>query len=118
MNRILLPICLLLSSCIGHNNPCDSTTGNQVCITIINQSGHRIIEISLVHERGRVELGSIPANSSISTIFESPGENSYVITAVLDHGDTLKSPGTYTEGGYKLTEIVTQQEIKTKFDRY
>ena len=87
-------------------------------MTVLNQSGHSAKFLSLKHERGNVEIGAILNNSEVSVVFESPGENSYILTAILDNGDTLKSNGTYSEGGYRLTEVITSKSIRTKFDKY
>lgn len=85
---------------------------------VMNESGQEAKTLWLEHEGGKEEFGPIAKNDSKSVAFESAGENSYTITAVLENGDTLRSKGTYTEGGYKLIEVMSATEIKTKFEKY
>lgn len=95
---------------------CINVSINDVCVTIINHSGKAIKKIILKHEKGSINIDPIDINSQASVTFRSPGENSYILTAILINGDTLVSNGSYVEGGYKSTETITSESISTRHD--
>lgn len=117
-NKILTAVILsLLFSCKNKDeNACDNMTSENVCVIIINQSGHNTKILTLKDEQGIKDIGPLTNNSKTSLMYKSAGENSYIITAILDNGDTIKSKGNYTEGGYSMTEIITKDSIKTKYN--
>jgi|SRR5688572_962298 len=120
MNRILVIILLfsvLFGSC-NSNDTCDNMTLDHVCVKLINQSGQNIKLLTLTHEQGQISIDELANNSQTSLKFNSPGENEYNILVIFEDGDSLMSPGTYTEGGYSITELISPDSIQTKYHKY
>ncbi|MBK8369694.1 MAG: hypothetical protein IPL10_20605 [Bacteroidetes bacterium] len=113
--KILTYIIFILFISCNSDDKCGNITEREVCVTIFNKSGQRIRHLTLTNEKGFNDVGVLKNNSQTSIKYASGGEDSYTIIAVLDNGDTLKSNGTYTEGGWKMNEIVTKDSIKTKY---
>ena len=119
----LLLVWMIFFSCNTKDNPsgndkCYGLTNKTVCVTIINQSGHSTKKIILRHEKGMEEIAPLADNAKTTIVFNSPGENAYVLTVIFDNDDTLKSGGNYTEGGYRLTEVISKDSIQTHYDNF
>ena len=89
-------------------------TKDDVCVTIINQSGQETKSLMLSHEKNTINIANLTNGSSTSVVFRSPGENVYNITAILNSGDTLVSREKYIEGGYREGEVITKDSIRTQ----
>lgn len=114
-----IPILVILFISCSSSDTCDSMTKDDVCVTIINKSGRDTKTLTLQQSSGhKSDLGILKNNSQTSTVYKSAGEDAYVLVAVLDNGDTIKSHEHYTEGGWKMTEILTTDSIRHKYRAY
>jgi hypothetical protein len=118
MKRVLVFIILTIiylpfSSCKDESNSCQYLKKGDVCVNLINRSGHNIKLLTLTHERGKNEITNLAYDKVANITFNSPGESSYTITVVFDDGKIIKSNGAYIEGGYKMTEIINRDNIKS-----
>ena len=117
--RTFIPILFILFYSCGSSDNCDRMTKDDVCVTIINKSGHDTKTLTLQQSNGnKSDLGILKNNSQTSTVYKSAGEDTYVLVAVLVNGDTIKSHEHYTEGGWKMTEILTSDSIRHKHRDY
>ena len=112
---LLLIICFqLIISCNEKNTTCENLAKGDVCVIIKNRSGKMIESLELEHERGFKRIININDDENVNISFNSPGENSYTLTATFEDGTKIKSTGAYIEGGYKMTEIIHSDKIETK----
>jgi len=91
-------------------------TSKNVCITVSNQSGRNAKTVSIIDGRSRTEMGAMANNSTSSILINSSGENSYVLLAVLENGDSIRSLESYIEGGYRMKELIKADSIVTRYE--
>lgn len=110
--------CQLFISCREKNTSCEYLAKGDICVILKNRSGKNIKSLELKHERGKNEIINLANNENANISFNSPGESSYTITASFEDGKVVKSTGTYIEGGYKMTEIIHNDEIESKISTF
>lgn len=91
----------------------ESVQPNYVYVTVVNKSEHLIKSILLKHEKGNIEIQKIVKNEKVTLIFKNGGESTYRINATLDNDSTLISNEMYVEGGYRTTETIFNDYIKS-----
>jgi len=89
-----------------------------VRVTVDNKSGQNIKTLTLKHENGSIEMKNLSENENVNLIFKNGGENSYRIFAMLDNDSIVSSRGNYVEAGYRTTEIIFADRVKTENDKY
>lgn len=89
-----------------------------VRVFVKNLSGQNIRNLTLKHESGSIEMKNFSKSDSADFIFKNKGENSYRVIATLDDGSNVASRGNYVEAGYRTTETVYRDSIKTGVDTY
>lgn len=89
-----------------------------VRVTVDNKSGQNIKTLTLKHESGSIEMENLSDKESVNLIFKNGGENSYRIIAKLDNDSIVSSRGNYVEAGYRTTEIIFADRVKTENDKY
>ncbi len=112
---IAIIINFFLLSC---SKKCGSFSREYVCVTISNQSGYKIEKLIVRNQYSDELLTGIENASQKSLLIRNPGEGSYSITAVFENGLRVTRKETYVEGGYSVTEVVTQEVIKTEHSTY
>ena len=111
---VLSLLFFLIYACKSEGNACKYLEKDDVCIKIINKSGEEIKHLSVNYERGKKEIFNLNNNEKAFISINSPGEGSYMLVAVFENGDIVKSKDTYVEAGYKMTEIIHRKKIETK----
>jgi len=110
-----LTLGLLIGFCATNYLVTGTVPTGYVCVTVKNESGHLIKSIFLKHALGSIEMKNISINESANITFKNGGENSYCIVATFDNDSTLKSAApVYVEAGYKTTETIFNDHIKTE----
>lgn len=112
---VLIINCLVFFSCKEANTSCENLVKDDVCVVLKNRSGRNIKLLELKYGRGKKEIRNLADNENANISFNSPGESSYSLNVIFEDGCTLKSGGTYIEGGYKITEVIHRDRIETKF---
>jgi len=119
MKRLFYIIILLTLTGIvacDRKEKCDCTRDN-VCVTIINKTDQPVKMVRLLtHGMSKVESGLLSTDAKTCLSFNSPGENSFKLTATLINGDTIGSTEVYSEGGYKFIGTLTNDTIKLQYD--
>ena len=120
MNRITVISILLFSifsiiSCNNSNTTCKYLAKGDVCIILKNRSGKLIKSLELKHSKIPYKIENFENNQNANISYNSPGESSYLVTVIFENGKTIKSKGSYTEGGYTMTEIIHKDKIETKY---
>lgn len=95
----------------------ETISPDYVRVTIINESGKTIKKVKLEHENGTYEITKLQDKNETKVIFRNAGEGSYKVTANFENDSTISSKGAYIEGGYRMTETITNTEIKTTYDK-
>jgi hypothetical protein len=91
---------------------CDCSNNN-VCISFTNSSGQPLQTLSLLsHGVNKTTIQQLALNDKPCLSFNSSGENTFSLTAILKNGKPIKSSEVYCEGGYKFTATATESEIK------
>ncbi len=106
---------LLIFSCNNSNTTCEYLAKGDVCVILKNRSGKLIKSVELKHNKKPYKIENLENNQNTNISYNSPGESSYQITVIFADGKIIKSNGSYTEGGYTLTEIIHKNKIETKF---
>ena len=87
-----------------------------VCVTIKNESGQHIKSIVLKRNSlNSIESNSLEDKAELSLTFKNGGEGTYSIVATFDNDSILKSQENYVEGGYKATETIFNDHVKTEY---
>ena len=89
-----------------------------VRVFVKNLSGQNIKNLTLVEEGGSIEMRNFSKSDSADLIFKNEGENSYKVIATFDDGSKITSRGNYVEAGYRTTETIYRDSIKTGLDMY
>jgi hypothetical protein len=93
-------------------------TKEQVMVTFKNESGQQVKQVTLTHENGSIKRDMINAGDEAIILFHSPGENAYHTEILLANGAILTSRGMYIEGGYRMTETIYDDSVKTEYNFY
>lgn len=86
-----------------------------VTVQLKNVSDQKIKAVQLEHEHGSLTAATIGPGDSRLVRFYSPAESSYSIKVVFADGRTLSGGGGYVEAGYKITEVISDDKIKTNY---
>jgi len=89
-----------------------------VRVFVKNLSGQNIKNLTLLQEGGSIEMKNFSKSDSADLIFKNEGENSYKIIATFDDDLKISSRGNYVEAGYRTTETIYRDSIKTGLDTY
>jgi hypothetical protein len=84
-----------------------------VCVTVRNESGQHIKSVLLKSNAGSIETKSLNNKEEVNLIYKNGGEGTYFIVSTFDNDSTLSSKAMYVEGGYKTTEIIFNDHIKS-----
>ena len=87
-----------------------------VYLSISNQSTKPIRLLTLNHAHGTSTLENIPINEKRYLKFYAGGETTYSLTVEFSDGTKIDSGGRYVEGGYKMTELISDKAITSKLD--
>ncbi len=116
--KIIIILFILLTACKREKNACSYLKKGEVCIKIINESGYKIKLLELKYESGIKNIVNIKNGDEEYTSIYCPGEGSYTIKAVFGDNKIVKSNGTYIEGGYRMTESIHRDNIKSVWNEY
>jgi hypothetical protein len=116
--KIIIILFILLTACKSEKNACSYLKKGEVCIKIINESGYKIKLLELKYESEKKYIVNIKNGDQEYTSIYCPGEGSYTIKAVFGDNKIVKSNGTYIEGGYRMTEIIQRDNIKSVWNEY
>jgi len=116
--KIIIILFILLTACKREKNACSYLKKGEVCIKIINESGYKIKPLELKYESGIKNIVNIKNGDEEYTSIYCPGEGSYTIKAVFGDNKIVKSNGTYIEGGYRMTESIHRDNIKSVWNEY
>jgi hypothetical protein len=105
----------LILSCNNSNTTCENLAKGDVCIIVKNRSGKLIKSVELKHSNKPHIIENLENNQNANISFNSPSESSYQLAVIFGDGRVIKSNGSYTEGGYTVTEIIHENKIETKF---
>ena len=89
-----------------------------VRVFVKNLSGQNIKNLTLLQEGGSIEMKNFSMKDSADLIFKNEGENSYKVIATFDNGSQVSSRGNYVEPGYRTSETIYRDSIKTGLDNY
>lgn len=89
-----------------------------VRVHVKNLSGQNIKNLTLIEEGGSIEIKNFSNSDSADLIFRNKGENSYKVIATFNDGSKITSRGNYVEAGYRTTETIYRDRIKTALDTY
>lgn len=106
---------LLIFSCNNSNTTCENLANYDVCVIVKNRSGKLIKSMELKHIKKTYKIENLENNQNANISYYSPGESSYQIIVIFENGKRIKSNGSYTEGGYSMTEIINENKIETNF---
>jgi hypothetical protein len=113
---ILILLTLLGIVACNSEEKCDCSR-ERVCITIINSTGQPIKNVRLLtHGISKEASGLIETDDKTCFSFNSPGENSFNLTAILNNGETVISTEVYSEGGYKFIGTISNDTIKIEYN--
>jgi len=118
MKRVFTILLLTLAGIVACDSEekCDCSREN-VCITIINATGQPIKTVRLLtHGISKVASGQLATDDKTCLSFNSPGENSFNLTAILNNEDTITSTEVYSEGGYKFIGTITNDTMKIEYN--
>ena len=116
INILILFLSILsIFSCNNSNTTCEYLAEGDVCVILKNRSGKLIKSLELKHSKKPYKIENLENNQNANISYNSPGESSYQIVIIFEDGKTMKSNGSYTEGGYRMTEIIHEDKIETKF---
>jgi uncharacterized protein YneF (UPF0154 family) len=126
MSKIIIGVSILFGIIIGFfasqlitkSFLAETIPEGYVRVTVDNKSGQKIKTLTLKHERGSLEMKNLANQESVNLIFKNGGENSYHIIANFDNDSIVSSKENYVEGGYRTTEIIFADRIKTENDKY
>jgi hypothetical protein len=107
----------LILCCNNSNTTCENLAKGDVCIVVKNRSGKLIKSVELKHSKKRYKIENLENNQNANISYNSPSESSYQIAVIFEDGRVIKSNGSYTEGGYTVTEIIHENKIETKFGK-
>lgn len=116
-----LKIIIVLIICVSAGFVIGGRYGYRHCgviVTLINASGQNIKSIRLTHERGISILEDLKKGRSKMIKFLPEGENSYSLDVEFENGKTIKGGAGYVEPGYKITETITEKDIKPEYRIY
>jgi hypothetical protein len=99
----------ILNLLIPRNNP-------YVQVTVSNDAAIPIQTARADSEGGIYIIENIPVGSSKTLKLYAAGESSYKLTVTFMNGKTLQGGAGYVESGYKVTENVTNENIKSDID--
>ena len=106
---------ILIFSCNNTNTTCENLNKGDVCVILKNRSGKLIKLAQLKHSKKPYKIENLENNQNANISYNSPGESSFQIVVIFADGKIIKSNGSYTEGGYTVTEIIYDNKIETKF---
>ena len=106
---------ILIFSCNNSNTTCEYLAKGDVCVILKNRSGKLIKSVELKHNKKPYKIENLENNQNANISYNSPGESSYQIAVIFADGKIIKWNGSYTEGGYSMTEIIHENKIETKF---
>ena len=106
----LLLLCIVFASC-GDIVSCGFLDNDEVCVTVLNQSGNKVNSLRVFHEDGQEKVLDIENESQASITFKIAGESSFSLSANLDNDELLESRDVYIEGGFRRTAIVLRDTI-------
>ena len=89
-----------------------------VSVTAINKSGNKIKTLILHHEKGSIEMNDLAEQESVKLIFKNAGENAYYLTGEFENDSTFSSSKEYVEAGYRLTEIILADTVRSDRSSY
>ena len=109
---------LFLFAC--ERGECTSIGAEGVRIQIVNKSGQRAQKMILTVPplQTRIIDRIIENNAGICIAYKAAGESTYRLLVILENGDTIKSQGSYAEGGYTITETIRKDSIVTSYNSY
>jgi hypothetical protein len=116
--RIILLLTIFLFACQNQDTSKCDCSSKSVCVTIKNETNQSINVIILKHEKGEATTKQLTSQNITCLSFESPGENSFNLTAVLNGGDTLKSLEMYSEGGFTYSATIRKDTININHSKY
>lgn len=89
-----------------------------VTVSLENAATQRITSVYLKHEHGSLSVPNIDPGQSRTARFYAPGESSYEIQVNFANGKTAFGGAGYVEAGYKVTEIITDTEIRSDIQHF
>lgn len=92
-----------------------SRSGLMVTVVLVNESTHNIESVVLTHEHGSLIVANIKAGAQRTIGFYSPGESSYKLQVHFQNGRTVAGGAGYVEAGYKITEVISDSNIKSDY---
>lgn len=89
-----------------------------VTVSLENAATQRITSVHLKHEHGSLSVSNIGPGQSRIARFYAPGESSYEIQVDFANGKTVFGGAGYVEAGYKVTEVITDTEIRSDIQHF
>ena len=89
-----------------------------VTVQLQNASAQKIASVILEHEHGSLSVTNIEPGDSRKVYFYAPGETSYQIRVAFTDGRTITGGAGYVEGGYGVTEVISDATIKSDFQLF
>lgn len=84
-----------------------------VCVAVVNTTGQPLKKVKLIVKGiTKDTIGQVSTQENACLSFKSNGENSFMLQATLSNSKSVISKEQYSEGGYKFTATVTEEEIK------
>jgi fluoride ion exporter CrcB/FEX len=87
-----------------------------VCVSIRNQSGQNIKSLLLQYNSGSIVTNHLRDKDEVNLTFKNGAEGTYSIVSTFDNETTLTSKEIYVEGGYKTTETIFSDTIKSAYE--
>jgi hypothetical protein len=90
-----------------------------VTVNFINKSGKEIKTIDIIHETARFgeiqhRISNLPSSKERQIRIWSPAESSYKLIVTFADEKQLTGGEGYIEPGYKITEMIENDKIKSK----
>jgi len=103
-------------SCVNSSKDC-YCSHQEVCILVINHSGQSVVVINIVNKKESASKGKLGDEKKSCITFNSAGENSFRLEAILESGDTIVSGEVYSEGGYKFIGKIKKDTLILEYDK-
>ena len=88
--------------------------GAPVTVKLVNASSQPVAEALLAHPQGTEVANSIAVGETRVVTFPARGELAYSLVVRFADGKELIDGETYAEGGYTITETITDSGLKTE----
>jgi len=89
-----------------------------VALSFINSTSKHIASIRIAHEDATELVENIPPSKTRNAAFVARGEAGYFLLITFSDGSTIQSNERYAEGGYRVSERISDHGVNPDFSVY